>query len=851
MKFGTKLRTFVVPEWEDKYIRYKQLSRLAKRAGRLKTQPTPRSEDEERELLENLFTIDESISEPRSHPLCHKFGSHNAFPGCEQEQAPRSASAGCLNVEGSSVIDLPYDCAGSKASISPFAVSACMQDESDLMHQSKDDSGTELVRLVAEQFEKEGHLSFATLRSKPENIDYLNKVLNTLEVAEQAADRKYNERLGDLHHEGRDIEGSSLSRSTSSKQVTISVASQSVGCKLCNGHRLGSSFSSRLGQRKPMKNHWRRLIRLEGLRRYCGHGPSRFNLSKHTPRMQQEALSMFNKVLRDDIRVVILHYVTEMEYIKALVRFLKGDIARRGKLDESYKGLIRKACTALWDSCDKLKLYLNLNTLAVYKALKKKDKHLATADVFNLYPTYKSILLSLDVSNSTVDEVAQIYNSLMDQVVVDFGILKSNMEVTLDSMRQKPAHGLYFIYGLCTVLLANSLFLCLFKFDGNFNLELLLSQIGNFRFFFIVSLVWWGFGWCQNYLETYGVNYQFQFGLSSNYAASENDYYLIAVFQMLTCLTVFVLFVLDCRLQVFSTHRWHFIYSIVLVFLSLIVAMWPNENLKLKMRRRLLMAVLRVIGAPFGVGEKVSLGDSIIADVMTSLTRPLRDLVFMITYFCAGMFSQRKVESPVVKTWIVPMVMSYPYVVRFSQCLRRYINEKRCLHLGNMAKYISGICCVVVSSIDWVELFHIDLWQRNLLVITFYVCATLFQCWWDYVVDWGLAISWNIFKTRQNRRMYRREAYYAAVVFNMMCRCTWALTTVPFFHIRNEVIPSDVLFLVVSVIEIVRRIVWVTFRLESEHLLNSYKYRTALWVPKLYNCKNLIVKEMKMLNEAL
>ncbi|GBE60841.1 EXS family protein [Babesia ovata] len=867
MKFGAKLQTFVVPEWQDKYIRYKELVRLLKRASRLRSKKIPGVEDEEeRSLLHNLFTIDAQVVAPG---IFSSVGSadFSTKTECVEEGPARSQSAGhILNRSDHCVVNIPEIEFTDTQLIPDGGNGSSTPTGSHITSQQIDGwPREETIARIADEYEKEGTFSTSGFRTTPETDSRLRVALHNLDRVANAAEGDTGSYTKTRDHDDRpSTPVSKPSPGTAQKQLPSrkseesgpgvdDATSASKHDVHAEDNRPSHLYQNRLLTKSRSFASKVRLCFSKGFRLCRSGAPrSRFNLRRNTPQMQDECLAVFDKILRDDIRVVISHYVTEMDYIKSLVSFLKADIRRRGsQLDSSYAGLIRKACTAFWDSVDKLQFYLNLNTLAVFKVLKKKDKLLATGDIFNLYPTYKSIMLSLDNSRGILDDVAQMYNSLMEVPVIEFGALKSDMESTLDNLRPKPAHGLFFIYGLCTVLIANSLFLCSFEFPLPFDIKILLSQIAAFRFFFVVSLIWWGFGWCQNYLECFGVNYQFQFGISSNYSATEKDYYLMGGLQTLSCLVLFVFLLLDCKLHVVPTHHMYFFYPLLLILFHVVIVTWPNRNLKLKLRKRLLIAVFRVVGAPFGAGDKVTLSDSIIADVLTSLTRPLRDLVYMITYFAIGISSDHKVVSPVVQNWIVPFVMCYPYVVRFSQCLRRYLNEKRLLHVGNMMKYVSGILCVVVSSIDWVALFQMKIWMRYLLVISFYVVATLYQCWWDYVVDWGLNIGWNIFRTRNNRIMYRRNAYYMAVVFNMMCRCTWALTTIPFSIMRDQELSSDIVFLIVSVIEIVRRVVWVTFRLESEHLLNSYKYRTALWVPKLYNCKNLIVKEMKMLNNQL
>ncbi|KAK2195392.1 bifunctional EXS [Babesia duncani] len=573
---------------------------------------------------------------------------------------------------------------------------------------------------------------------------------------------------------------------------------------------------------------------------------------RFTRSRRMDLLPLFDESLQADIRKVMLHYLVEMDYVRALVLYLKKDIANKGdKIDLAYMSLFQKACIALWDISDKLNMFLKVNTLAVYKILKKKDKLMGTDDLKKIYTTYKNILLSLDTTQQLNQEIMELYGYVSKTQIADFGHLKQQVEYTLDTQQKSSPTFLWFLMGCCFVTLINCAFLSLYNFKSECAMDIVITQIPIYRFVFVVSMLWWGFGWCQNYLEKYGVNYQFLFEMSSNYSVQDHHYYLFGAVETLLCLVLFMVFLLDAKLCIFSSHSMFYLYPIVFLSLSVVVLFIPHKSLKLKIRRRLFLLIGRVIVTPLGLSGPVTLGASIVADVMCSLTKPLMDLMYIGYYFSSG-FSPRDVatQSTTYKI-LAPVAVCFPYFLRFSQCAKRFLSEGRMLHVGNMGKYLSGMLCVIVAAIDWTWCCNMTTLQSSILVYTIYAFATIYNFLWDYLVDWGLALSMDIFKTRDGRRMYSKESYSIACVINLLCRCTWAITTMPFSILKNQQLNSDVLNLSVSLIEIFRRIVWVTFRLESEHLLNSYKYRTALWVPKLYSCKNIIVQELQILNPSM
>lgn len=97
---------------------------------------------------------------------------------------------------------------------------------------------------------------------------------------------------------------------------------------------------------------------------------------------------------------------------------------------------------------------------------------------------------------------------------------------------------------------------------------------------------------------------------------------------------------------------------------------------------------------------------------------------------------------------------------------------------------------------------------------------------------------------KDKRIMFPELFYYFVAIVNIFGRVTWALTLFDVKFLSNKVFSYEFGWFFIQIVEVARRTLWVILRLENEHLNNSSKYRAALWIPKMYKCKSLIVREL-------
>jgi len=169
--------------------------------------------------------------------------------------------------------------------------------------------------------------------------------------------------------------------------------------------------------------------------------------------------------------------------------------------------------------------------------------------------------------------------------------------------------------------------------------------------------------------------------------------------------------------------------------------------------------------------------------------------------------------------WVCALIMASPYYFRFLQCLRRardQPNDKA--HLCNAGKYFS--CLAITGFALWSG--HSVYWAMSYAVATTY-CAV-----WDYKMDWDLELSnW----LHRDQETYPRMLYLVFATNNFFMRLTWAFSTLTPSDSSNLYL--EVVFFVLSGVEIYRRAQWSVIRVENEHLRNPSKFRVIDWVPPL------------------
>ncbi|CAD5187040.1 unnamed protein product [Musa acuminata subsp. malaccensis] len=256
---------------------------------------------------------------------------------------------------------------------------------------------------------------------------------------------------------------------------------------------------------------------------------------------------------------------------------------------------------------------------------------------------------------------------------------------------------------------------------------------------------------------------------------------------------------------------------VILYAAILMVLIFPFEIFYLPSRYYLLRTVWRIM-LPLQASA-ITFSDFFLADIMTSMSKVFSDLersvcrmvnkqVATIAWFEADSVCGSH-------SVVIPVVLVFPYLCRFFQCLRQYKDTRERTCLFNALKYSTAIPVIFLSALK----YHVfpDSWTkfyRPLWLISS-VINSLYSFYWDVTRDWDLSVFTRIFKFKNphictNLLYGRKWVYYWVIGSNLIFRCTWTYKLSA--HLRHNYLTV----FTITALEIMRRFQWIFFRVENE-----------------------------------
>ncbi|PKA60587.1 Phosphate transporter PHO1 [Apostasia shenzhenica] len=461
-----------------------------------------------------------------------------------------------------------------------------------------------------------------------------------------------------------------------------------------------------------------------------------------------------------------------------------GDYISLRKLQCAEK-MIRGAFVELYRGLGLLKTYSSLNMVAFSKILKKYDKVSKQQESSEFMKRVKRAhFISSDKVVKLADEVESVF-------IKNFA--KNDRKKAMKFLRPhqpKDSHMITFFVGTFVTLF--TVYAILAHLSGIFSATsagYMETVYPVFSMFALLSLHIFLYG-CNLFMwKSCRINYNFIFEFNPNSALKYRDAFLICTSFMTMVVGAMVIH-LFLKYSNFASHH---------------------------------------IDAIPGALLLVLMADFFMADQLTSQIPLLRHIEFTTCYYMAEGFKSHPYEvctnSKHYK--LLAYVISFlPYYCRAMQCVRRYMEEGYdTKHLANAGKYVSAM---VAAAVRWK--FAVDQTPAWLIIVavtsTF---ATLYQLYWDFVMDWGLLniSSKNLF-LRDDLILKNKAIYYVSIILNFVLRLAW-IETVLRFSLRP--IEHRLVDFLLACMEIVRRGHWNFYRLENEHLNNAGKFRAVKAVP--------------------
>eukprot|EP01028_Stygiella_incarcerata_P000220 TRINITY_DN10300_c0_g1_i1.p1 TRINITY_DN10300_c0_g1~~TRINITY_DN10300_c0_g1_i1.p1 ORF type:complete len:747 (+),score=138.83 TRINITY_DN10300_c0_g1_i1:119-2359(+) len=536
---------------------------------------------------------------------------------------------------------------------------------------------------------------------------------------------------------------------------------------------------------------------------------------------------LFMTALEEELHKISDFFENRMENVEKNWTKLRKQLMRAQRepnIAKIYGKKLRKASLELYRGLQMVRLYASLNATGFFKILKKYDKYL---------DRMLSVSFTEIVQNSSfarIDRLSEIGKDLKRM----YGLLftsgdssKAAEALRIDEWSQKQkqrriAHAIFFGFflGISLVILAAILWDLVFRFTSK-----AATLSWPYHVFegvgFILTMGWF---LCGNVLVFWRtqINYVFifQFDLKKHesvFEYAEAMSFLTALF--LTFLFAFIRTVLDEEAGV-SVMMESFWYPIIMSALFFLIVLVPHPFFFASSRIWLLRVIGRILLAPF---FQVRFADFFFADIMTSITRFLFDLQYI-------MFLSSRDGRP---SPYLLLINSFPYYARFMQCIRRFYDTHDAHpHLTNALKYFSGLLASFCSLMDVMGDETID-WRLAWFIVN--IGSTTYKLVWDYLMDAGFFTKDTFRKTRPFLRlelMYDSIAfYYISIVLNFLFRWAWLPL---YFAISSSSGFSFWLFLL-AFIEVCRRGLWNIFRVEYEFVGNCGAFRAVREVPLLFD----------------
>ncbi|KAI5967398.1 SYG1 [Candida theae] len=500
-----------------------------------------------------------------------------------------------------------------------------------------------------------------------------------------------------------------------------------------------------------------------------------------------------------------------------------------------------------------LKSYRTMNRTAFRKITKKYDKSMHTniMEPFMQRINTSSYFLTSDLLDKIINQVEELYIAFFDPESKD---RKQSLEklktiaYTFNSteIRQPQYYTEFFSSGIFLgfgiPLFTLGLYTALHKTttgelpEGRY----LLQVWGGF---FILTLAFLLFGINMAVFDKFRINYKFIFEFDIASALNYKQFWLLPsfAFAFLSLLGWF-------SFNNFWPHKfpgrdWPWIFFGVM----LVIFVWPTNALYGSGRRWLQFALWRLLLSGL---YPVEFRDFFLGDIVCSLTYTMGNLPFFFCLFAHhwnGTLAGQPASANTCtssRSRLMGFFSTLPSVWRLLQCIRRYMDTGDWFpHLANMMKYaVSAVYYMTLS------IYRIERKERNRIVfILFASLNSIYTSIWDIVMDWSLLQTGSKHFLLRDYLFYKKPYYYyIAMVLDVILRFQWIF----YAFFTHQIQQSAVTSFCVALAEILRRFIWIFFRMENEHCTNVILFRASKDTPLPYAVSAKVERAVKKLVES-
>lgn len=474
------------------------------------------------------------------------------------------------------------------------------------------------------------------------------------------------------------------------------------------------------------------------------------------------------------------------------------------------KGMLKVAVSDLYQSLLQLRGFRQLNETAMRKIVKKFDKQLH----FNTLDKYLEETKSLRFrAGENLEEMLRRCESMYTT-----NFTKGNHKLAVESLNiqalnDKESFDMSVLItgialGASIPLIILALYAALHSMSPHHEMEAryLLQMYGAFL---IIGIILLGFGFAMAVWSHFRINYPFIIELDRPSMLDYREYPLLP--------SLYIFFLALCGWLTFNTvqgmHRYYVCIFLGLFGVALLTPFGPYWDA----RRWLLHSLWRLV---FSGLYPVEFRDLLMGDVLCSLAYPLSTMELFFCVFATPNWWNDKGANHAQRctsshSRALGFLECLPGIWRFLQCWRRYADTLDWFpHLLNAGKYSFTILYYMSLSLARISPHDSGL---KAMFIVFALINGLYTASWDVLMDFSLSPAWK----PRSVMVFPEWTYYFIMIADPIMRQNWVLYAV-FWDKKEE---GAFISYIVALIEALRRIMWVIFRVENEHAANISRCR--------------------------
>ncbi|KAG0683389.1 hypothetical protein C6P40_004074 [Pichia californica] len=501
------------------------------------------------------------------------------------------------------------------------------------------------------------------------------------------------------------------------------------------------------------------------------------------------------------------------------------------------KIMIKKAICELYHTIELLNSFRVVNRTAFRKIVKKYDKRCHDSKLSNYMKKVDSMYFnSSDTLHKLTDNLENIFTSYFEDGHRKTAITKLRSFATVKSHYRSNFFSGYLIGVSCPFLIFFILDVYNRSHSGNYPDEKYILQLWGSWFLFILAGLLFSLN-CVVW-DKYKINYKLVFELNPNDALDYKQFLIIPS----------TLLFIGTLLAYFSSSHWLYYlfdfryFPYIYFYCLLFILLCPFKIFYLKARIWFIVSIFRLFLSGF---YPVEFRDFFMGVITCSLTYSIANIYML---FCLENQNWNNcISCGPMKSYVLGICACIPPIWRAMQCLRRFLDTGEWFpHFANLAKYLITTLYFFTLSIYRISTFRdIALYGKssNIFITAFFITVSIinssYSSFWDICMDWSLMQpSSDNFLLRDVLIYKYKWIYYSAILFDIVLRFQWIVYVFTPYSISHSALTA----FFVAIAELIRRFVWMFFRMENEHATNVNLFRVSrvCQLPYSYNDNSII-----------